>query len=244
MIGEVFHFILYQPIINLLIVIYLLLPVHDFGVAIATLTVLIRGALSPFTKKALHSQRKLQDLQPKLQELRKKHAKNPQEATRAMMALYKEHGINPFGGFLPILVQLPVLFALFYALRAIVGDPTAAFAKELYPIVPHPTAFSELSFGGLLNLSQKSMVLAIFAGLAQFMQSRLSFQKNTKLNTQKKGDFSHAMSVQMQYVFPVFLAVITASLPAGIALYIVVTTLFSVWQQHRLNKQFANTDTN
>lgn len=238
MIGNVFHIIFYQPIINLLIVIYLFLPVHDFGVAIATLTVLIRGALSPLTGKALQSQRKLQELQPKLAELRKKHKKNPQEATKAMMALYKEHKINPLGGFLPTVIQLPVLLALFYALRTIVGDPTAAFAHELYPAVPHPQFFSESSFGGLIDLSKKSIPLAVVAGAAQFIQSRLSFRTALK-NDSKKGEFANAMAVQMRYVFPFFLIVIAASLPAGIALYIVVTTIYSAWQQQRFNKKNA-----
>src|SRR5882672_4384449 len=113
-----FNTILVQPIFNLLALIYAF--VHDFGVAIIILTIIVRGALWPLVSRQLHSQRALQELQPELKRIKKEAAGDRTLEGQLTMELYKEREINPFASFLPLLIQLPIFFALFIVLKDIV----------------------------------------------------------------------------------------------------------------------------
>src|SRR3989344_3484895 len=106
MIQTLFRTVLYQPILNLFIGLYSLIP--DAGVAILLLTVLIKLLLYPLTAKSIEAQKSLTELQPKLEEIKKQHAGNQQMIAQETMKIYKEHKVNPFGSCLPILIQLPV----------------------------------------------------------------------------------------------------------------------------------------
>ncbi|MBI4133852.1 MAG: membrane protein insertase YidC [Candidatus Terrybacteria bacterium] len=234
----IFHTVFYQPILNVLVALYLFLPIRDLGIAIIFLTILVRIAFYPLTRSAMRSQGALQEIQPKIQELRQQHKDDPQTAGRAMMALYREHGINPFGSILPVLVQLPILFALFRVFLSGLTASPEALATDLYAFLPHPGALSPHSLMGAVDLTARSPILAGFAGIAQFVQSSLAFRplRNTSA---KKGDMTTMLSWQMRYLFPVMTVLFAASLPAGIALYWVVTTVFSVGQQLVFNRERA-----
>jgi YidC/Oxa1 family membrane protein insertase len=237
--GAFFHTILYQPIFNALVFLYEILPVRDFGIAIILLTIIIRFALLPLSVSALRSQTALREIQPQIKAIQdrvKKEKKNPQEATQEIMALYRAHGINPFQGFLPILVQLPILFALYRALFSTLAHRGATFTADLYPFVSPPTNFSLESFGGAVNLTSPSLLLAVFAGIAQFIQSHLAFRQSPQ-GKGGKGDFAAAMSFQMRFFFPIFTIFIVRLLPAGIAIYWIVTTMVSILQQLLLQKK-------
>lgn len=239
MISEIFNTIFYDPIFNLLLGLYEILPFADLGIAIVLFTILLRILLYPLTAKALRSQRLLQDLQPKLKEIRGKYKKQPQRVTQEMMRLYRENKVSPFGGFVPILIQFPILIALFYVLRGILETPDAAFAQHLYSFVSQPETFRVESFGGAVDLAGRSLILAVFTGIAQYIQSHLAFQKAPAKDKESKGDFANAMAFQMRYVFPVAIIGIGAVLPAGITLYLFVTTAFSAFQQVLFNRSFA-----
>jgi len=107
--------VFFLPLFNLLIGLYQL-PVVDFAVAIILFTVIIRFALAPLFVRQIRSQREMQRMQPLVREIQRKHKGNRQKITEETMALYKEHGVNQFGGCLPVLLQLPLLFALYQAL--------------------------------------------------------------------------------------------------------------------------------
>lgn len=231
--ASFFHIVFYQPILNALIGLYAVLPVHDLGLAIILLTIIIRVLLYPLSSNAFRSQAALRVVQPKIQELRKRFKGDPQRMTKETMALYREHHIRPLGGLLPILVQLPILFALFRALRSSLAGSSELLVTELYSFVPHPASLSTHAFGGLFDLTAHMFPLALVAGAAQFFQSSLAMQIQPK--SAKKGDFSSMMAVQMRYVFPIMTVFIVRILPAGIALYWVVTTLFSIVQQLQFN---------
>ena len=106
-----FYEVLYQPMVNILMFFYSI--VGDFGIAIILLTILIKILLYPLTKKQATSQHKMKKLQPKLKELKEKYPDNKEEQSRAMFKLYKDEGVNPVGGCLPLLIQLPILIALY-----------------------------------------------------------------------------------------------------------------------------------
>ena len=229
-IVTIFNESLARPLFNLLVWVYNVVPGSDFGVAIILVTILLRVILYPLSDKALRSQKALQALAPKIKELQKKY-KDKQEQSRAMMQFYKEHKVNPFSGCLPLLIQLPLLIALY---RVFLTGLEPESLNTLYSFIHNP-GMLEPVFLGIVNLAEPSHVLAILAGLAQFLQSKVMFQGNAMASG---SDFSKIMSKQMMYMMPLFMIFIAWNLPAGLALYWVTTMLFSLGQQMYINKTF------
>jgi len=224
-----FNTVLYQPLFNALILLYEHLPGRDFGMAVIVLTVLIRLLLYPLMMKSIKSQKVLTELQPKIQEIQNKYKENKERQAKEMMELYQKEKINPFGGCLPLLIQLPILIALYRVFWQGFQPETMTL---LYSFVPHPGTIDPY-FLGLVNLSQASLILALIAGVAQFFQSRMMMPKNRKpAGTDKTAQFSEMMQKQMLYLFPIFTVFILWRLPAAIAVYWIVTALFSIGQQH------------
>lgn len=216
--------ILYRPLFNALIFLYNIIPGHDFGVAIILLTLIIRFALYPLSQKSIKSQKELQVLQPKVKEIQEKYKGNREKQSVAMMELYKTHKVNPATGCLLLLAQLPILLALFSVFRHGL-DPQKLNA--LYSFVKNPGVINPL-FIGLINLSRANIILAVMAGIAQFFQTKMITPPTTGAGTDMAATFSR----QMIYIFPLVTIYIAASLPAGLALYWVVTTLFAIVQQY------------
>jgi YidC/Oxa1 family membrane protein insertase len=247
MIGNLFNTILYQPLFNALIFLYAYLPGHDFGVAIIILTVVIRLVLYPLMAQSIKSQKVLNELQPKIQEVQKKHQGDKQQQAKAMMDLYQKEKFNPFGGCLPMLIQLPLLIALYQVFWKGFQEGQLGF---LYSFVPNPGAINPM-FLGLVNLTQPNIIFAVLAGVFQFFQSKMMMparnasparnavstagwhsdaggpQKNDQM-----AQFSGMMQKQMIYLLPLFTVFILWKLPAAVGVYWLVTTLFSIVQQY------------
>lgn len=223
--------LLYKPLFNALIFIYNVLPVADMGLAIVALTVLIRLLLYPLSKKAVASQMALKEIQPQILEIQSKYKDNKQEQAKAMMALYQEKKINPFSGCLPILIQFPILIALY---QVFLGGFDPANFKELYSFISKP-AFINPLFLGLINLSQPNLIFAVLAGISQFFQTRMVIPAKPAV-AGDKGGFSQMMNQQMLYFMPIFTVFIATRLPAALALYWLVTNVFSIGQQYLFSK--------
>jgi YidC/Oxa1 family membrane protein insertase len=231
-----FNLLLYQPLFNALILLYEYLPGHDFGLAVIALTILIKIILYPLGSQGIRSQKKLSAVQPKLKEIQEKFKSDKEKQTRAVMDFYKKEKINPFSGCLPLLVQLPILIALFRVFWKGFGESQFEF---LYNFVPHPGQI-DLTFLGILNLAEASIVLALLNGLAQFFQAKMLSRRNTpSKQTDQKGrpDFSQMMQKQMLYFFPLFTVFILWRMPAAVGLYWLVTTLFTIGQQYIILKK-------
>ena len=227
--GNIFNLVLIQPLTNLLIWFYNVIPISDMGLAIVALTILIRLALFPSFQKSLRSQKQMQELQPKLAELREKHKGDKEAETKAIMEFYKQNKINPLASCLPLLVQLPILIALY---RVFLTGLNNNFAAMLYPFVNNPGSINT-HFLGLFELAKPNTAFAIIAGTAQFIQSKMMSAKNPKAQDQT----SRMMSAQMLYMIPVFTTIISLRLPAGVALYWIVTTLFAILQQYYIMRK-------
>lgn len=227
-----FNEFLYRPLLNLLIWLYQVIPGGDLGLSIVVLTILIRVLLLPFTHKALCSQRELQRIQPELFKIQKKYKGNREKQAQEIMKLYQSRGVNPLGGCLPMLIQLPILIALF---RVFINLKDTAL-NGLYSFVPNPGTINS-SFLGLVDLSQPHFGLAFLAGLFQYFQSRLAFSKkgSAALMQSQKG-LSQVMTTQMIYFMPVLTVLIAMRLPAALALYWAASTLFAVGQELYLHK--------
>jgi len=228
--GTAFNVILYQPLLNILVLFYLYIPGHDFGVAVIALTVLIKLIFYPLGSKAIRSQRALSALQPKMKEIQEKYKDNKEQQTKEMMALYKREKINPFSGCLPILIQLPVLLALY---RVFWYGLNPEQMTLLYNFVPLPGVINP-SFLGLVNLAEPSILLAVIAGILQFIQIRTSMPPK---KVTKGSNVSDHMQKQMQFFMPVFMVIILFKLPSAIGLYWVTTTIFTIIQQYCILKK-------
>ena len=162
------------------------------------------------------------------------------------MALYRKEKINPFSSFLPLLIQLPILIALFKVFWK--GFGPEELTTWLYNFIPHPGQI-KTSFLGILNLSEPSVILAILAGISQFFQTKMLVPASTKVSAglpastkvsagkphqSKKGkpDFFQMMQKQMLYFFPILTVFILLTLPSAIGLYWITTIVFSIAQQY------------
>ena len=227
---EIFNKVLFQPLFNALILLYNFLPGNDFGIAVIALTILIRLALYPLMAQSLKSQKVFSQLQPKIKEIQEKFKDNKSKQAEEMVNLYKEAKMNPLSGFLPLLIQLPLLIALYQVFWK--GLQPEAM-NNLYAFIPNMGQIDP-SFLGIINLSQASMFLAVLAGTFQFIQTKTMNPKSKKKG--KTNKMTDMMQKQMLYFFPFFTIVILLRLPAAIALYWIVTSLFSIGQQRSINK--------
>ncbi len=230
----VFHYVFYEPVYNILILIYH--AVGNFALAIVLLTLLIRGALFPLTRRQMASMRKTQELQPKLREIQAKHRGDPQATMDAQRALYKEHGVSMYGGCLPLLIQMPFLYSLFYAFETVLSNKQNALQamnNDIYPFLPHLTALPNPHFLWV-NLAKPDplFILPILAGVLTFIQMRMA------MPVRRPGgppDPTQQTTKSMQYVMPVFTFFLGTRFAAGLALYWTVSTGFSAAQQYLLS---------
>lgn len=226
--------LLFRPLFNLLVFLYNVVPGGDFGLAIILLTVIVRLVFFPLSVKALVSQKELGKLQPKIKELQEKHKNDKQALGRATMELYKEHKINPLGGCLPMLIQLPVLIALYSALNLGLKPESL---NALYSFVHNPGVIKQIAFG-LIDLTQKSPYLAILAGALQWVQSKQAVSLQAPTSKNEPASTTMQMSKQMLYFFPVMVIIIAWNLPTGLTLYWVTATLFSILEQFYIKRKF------
>jgi len=237
LIITIFDQVLYLPLFNALILIYNILPVHDLGIAIIILTVIIRLLLYPLSRKSIRSQKTLSQLHPQIKQIQEKY-QNKEEQARAMMELYQRYKINPMSGCLPLLIQFPILIALY---RVFFTGLDINQLSQLYNFVNRPESLN-LMFLGLINLSRPSIFLALIAGGLQFIQAKMinpsSVAKQLKNKKRKSGfDFSVLMNQQMTYFMPLITVFIALRLPAALPLYWIVVTLFGIIQQHLVARQ-------
>lgn len=231
-ISQIYNTVIYYPILNILVLLYDYLPIRDIGLSIIALTVIIRVILAPLMHKSLKSQKALSALQPKMNDLREKHKDDREAQAKAMLDLYKEHKVNPFSSCLPVLIQIPFLLAIFHVLRRTLNGESGSL-EGLYSFVPNPGSLDPYFFG-VINLAQSNIVFAVLAGLAQYWQSRIIIKWQGNSNNQDTT--TKMMNTQMMYVLPIITVVFAWTLPAGLPLYWIVTTLFAVGQQYYIQK--------
>jgi YidC/Oxa1 family membrane protein insertase len=219
---SIFYNLFYQPILNALGVLIILLPGQSFGGAIIILTVVINLLLLPLTHKMKKSQQKITEIQPHIDRIKKEFKDKKEEQAKRTLELYKQHGINPFSGFLLLLVQIPLFIALFKVLQT----SSESFKADLYTFLPDIPSFDP-SFLGFIDLSEPSILLAIIAALLQFIQGTLMLPPTTP-NQKSQTDFGSIMQKQMRYVMPVIVLVFGIRFPAALALYWTTLSLFAI----------------
>lgn len=262
---NLFQLLLVQPIINILVGIYsgltfLHIP-SSLGFSIILLTVVIRLILYPFTASQLKASRKMQQLTPHLSKLKEKHKGDAQRLQKETMALYKEHGVNPAAGCLPVVIQLPVIWALYYVLQHVVTFKLSEINNQLYFPSLHlahiwNTTFFGLSLGSkpselVTHVGPLILLIPLLTGVLQFIQTKMMFvqpapveSKELRIKNQggktkevkKEGaqDFATAFQTQSMYIFPVMIAFFSYTFPLGLSLYWNTFTIFGILQQYQL----------
>lgn len=228
--------VLYKPIFNTLIYFISILPSHSLGWAVILLTLVIKLILLIPNQKALQAQKKMQKVQPQLDALKKKYQNDPQRLAAETMEIWKKHKVSPMGSCLPILIQFPILIALFYVVRNGLGyiNPHLLYSG----LQGFDASLIETHFLGLDLTQVNIIVLPIVIGLLQFIQMKLSVGK--ALKNQPEGDTAAnpmlMMNKTMVYFMPVMIAVFTASVPAAVGFYWGTSTLFGIAQQLVVNR--------
>lgn len=243
---RVFRAFVSKPLLNLLVFIASLTPGYNLAVGIVVLTLIVKFLLFVPTQHGLEGQKKLQALQPKLDEIRRKHKGDQLKTNEETMKLWKEHKINPFQSCLPILIQFPILIGLFYAVRD--GSHLALSEHLLYaPYQNLPWTFGTNFFG--MDLLQPSVYLfPPLLVILQFLQMKLTFalaerKKKAKEGTSEKPKEKKPMSQQemqqkmMLYVLPLMIGFFAVKFPAAVSLYWGVSTLFAIGQQIVVNQR-------
>ncbi|MEI6378027.1 MAG: YidC/Oxa1 family membrane protein insertase [Candidatus Falkowbacteria bacterium] len=233
-----FNIIFYQPILNIVIYIYNIIPGHEIGLVIIVLAVLVKLATWPLNAKILKSQKMMNDLQPKLEELKKKYVDDKEGLSKAMMELYKAEKVNPFASCLPMLIQLPIFMAVYRVFR---DELSGKAITMLYPFVSHPGVINATAFG-FLSFDKPNLYLAVITAVAQFFQAKLMPMKPPA--TQGEGSKDESMAVmmnkQMLFISPILTFMFCATVPSGLAFYWLLITVLSIVQQkmifHSINK--------
>jgi YidC/Oxa1 family membrane protein insertase len=225
--------LIYNPIYNVLIWTAQHVTMQDVGLAVIVVTILIRFILMPLSKKSIMSQYKTRMLEPKLAAIKAKGLSKEEEA-RETFALYKAEGINPFSGCLYLLIQLPILFALYFVFMKGIFQP-----EHLYGALS--TDGLKETLLGLIDITKPYLPLAILAGITQSIQAFL-MPKPTSATTGKPGfqeQFAKSMHVQTRYVLPLIIIFVASKLVAAVALYWVVANTFSILQELYFRRQIV-----
>jgi YidC/Oxa1 family membrane protein insertase len=266
---NIFESLIVQPIFNLLMGLYSVIPGHDFGIALILFTILIRFALWPLVVRQLHQVKAMRKLQPELAKIKKATKGNKQLESMQMLELYKKHDVKPFRSILILLIQLPIFIALYQVIQIFttsrdqVSKFTYDFLEQIAPIkalIEHPEEFNEKLLGvvdltshaiGANGIDLFLIALAIIAAITQYIISK---QTSPTTSTKRfrdvmaeaangkqpdQAELNAVMMSKMIKFLPFFMLFIMLSLPGALALYYATSNIFAAIQQHYLLKKDA-----
>ncbi|MDQ5922845.1 MAG: Preprotein translocase subunit YidC [Patescibacteria group bacterium] len=233
MLHNIWNILLYKPLLNILAFLVSVMPGGDLGLAVVILTLFVKILLSPLSKKSIENQAKMNLLAPEMDAI-KKSGKSKEEQAKLTFELYKKHKTNPFSGCLLVLIQIPIIFALYYVFYKGINFDEGL----LYSFISAPENVNT-QFLGLLDIGQKSLILAVLAGISQYFQAYFMPKppKNKGDGNSFQENFARSMQIQMRYVFPFLVAFIAYSVSGAVALYWITSNIFSIGQQIYTNKK-------
>lgn len=239
MILDTLHAVLYVPLYNTLIFLVDKVPGHDVGIAVILITIIVRIILFPLSKRAVDSQLAMKKIAPEVEALKAKHKKDPVEQNKAIFALYKERGIHPLAGIGTLLLQLPILFALYYMF--VNGGLPEIKSDLLYSYVQAPESVN-MYFLGLVDMAAvHNLPLAILLAISQFFYSRLSMgkkQNDSPVEASLSQDMARNFDFQARYVMPLIIGGVGYFFPAVAALYLLTANIFMIGQEFLSGRRF------
>ncbi len=248
-IGEIFTVLLTQPITNLLVSSYQLFQFlhipYALGFSIIILTFIIRLVLYPFTASQIKTSKKMQDMAPHISNLKEKHKDDKKKQQEEMMKLYKEFGVNPAAGCLPVIIQIPIIWSLYHVLTVAVNINSVAKLKDINHLLYFDglklTRLWDVTFFGIplapspAELMPKMpliILVPILTGVLQLIFSKMMAPETAP--TGKQDDFQATFAKQSLFIFPIMIGFFSFRLPFGLSLYWNAFTVFGIIQQYFL----------
>ncbi len=226
MLHTIWNAVFYRPLYNLLLGFIAFMPNGDVGLAVILLTILVKLVLFPLTQKSIYSQLEMKALEPEIAAIKVKTT-DKAEQSKLTYALYKEKKVNPFSSCLLILIQLPIIIALYWVFLKGLGTGAAV----PYSFVHAPDTLN-MKFLGLFDIAKRSIVLAIVAGITQYIQGKLAQGRQSAPSGEgMSGQFAKTMQTQMLYVLPVMIVIIAYKVSAAVALYWITSNIFTIGQE-------------
>lgn len=241
MISQFFHVVFYQPLYNGLILLMGALPFVDAGIVVVLFTLLVKLLLFPLSQESVKAQLKMKQLEPEIKRLKQKHAHDKEKQAESVVALYRQNKLNPFGSILLIFIQFPIIFSLFFAFKN--GLPVADVGS-LYSFVAAPSSIN-MNFLGFVDITQKSILLAILVGFSAFLQMKVMSSKapanlpTTPKTSNPENDLAGSLQKQMRYMFPVMAAFAAYNISGAIGLYWITSNVFAIGQEIFLRKKLT-----
>jgi YidC/Oxa1 family membrane protein insertase len=229
--------VFYVPLYNGLIFLVALLPGRSAGAAVILLTVIIKLLLFPLSQKAAKFQLEMKAHEEEIRRIKEKYKKDKQAQGKAILDFYREKGINPFAGILPVFIQIPVVIALYYVFFK--GGLPSVDTGLLYSFVPVPEV--DMEFLGM-DIGGKSLVLAVLVGVTQYLQGRFAMPPLPPRSDAPsfQDDLARGMQVQMKYMLPLFMGFVSYAVSGAVALYFITSNLFMIGQEVYLRRKFKS----
>lgn len=239
MFTYIWHTFFFDPIYNGLVFFIDVVPNGDVGLAIVGTTIVVKFLLLPLSIKAAKSQKLMRELEPKLKAVKEKFKDKREEQAKAIMDLYKEAGLNPLSSIFLLFIQIPIIIALYFSVYSGGGVALPAINIDLlYSFIPTPET-ANMIFLGIVDITKKSLPLALLAGITQFIHAQLSIPKSepkTSSEPDFKADFARSMQMQMRYVLPLVIFFVAYTISAAIALYFTVSNLMMIAQEYVIRR--------
>ncbi|MBL1434139.1 membrane protein insertase YidC [Candidatus Wolfebacteria bacterium] len=230
MFSNIFHAIAYDPIYNFLVFLVDIIPGGSVGVAVILATVVVKIILFPLSLSAVRTQMVLKTVQPKIKEVQDRLKDKKEEMAKELMALYKKYKINPFSSLLLFIIQIPIIIALYLV-----------FLREAFPVINTDILYSfvpipeliNLDFFGFITVTDRSIVLALLAGITQFFQVRFAMPAPgpRKKDATMKEDMVRNLQLQLRFMMPVLITIFAYMISAVVALYFITSNLFAIGQE-------------
>jgi YidC/Oxa1 family membrane protein insertase len=232
----IWHTFFFDPVYNSLVFFIDVVRGGDIGIAIILTVVLVKVILLPLSLKAARTQLLMNEMSPKMEEIKKQYKDNREEQARRTLELFQEYKVNPFSSIFLLFLQIPIIIALYFAVYRGGGVPLPDINTGLlYSFIPSPDTVS-MYFLGMMDIAEKSIILAFLAGVTQFIHTRLSMPKlpprDPNAEPSFKDDFNRSLQLQMRYVMPVIIFIAAYTISAAIALYFTVSNIMSIAQEY------------
>ena len=230
----VFNEIFYRPLLNGLVFFTAVLPGRDLGLAVILLTLIIKIVTFPLTHKMLHTQKKMKAIEPEMKKIYAQN-QNKEKQAEALMALYRAHGVSPFSGFFALLIQMPLLIALYQVFWKGIPFP----GSEIYSFIASPETVNTL-FLGFIQLTEPSVGLAALSAASQYFQAKLTMPPGDATAKSGGDNTQRVLQFQMTYFFPILIFFIAFKLPAAVSLYWTAMNVFAIIHEAVVRKQAAS----
>ena len=229
-----FHQLFYKPMYNILVFILDILPTHDVALAVIVLTVFIKIVLLPLSHKMFKTQIIQRKIQPLINKIQEEYKDNRQMLGVKMLEIYKEYKLNPFSSILLMIIQIPIVFALYFVF-ANGGLPNINMA-DLYSFTPNVDTINHILYG--VDFTKANIMVGLLAALFQYIQIRLSLQNMTPVDKNKPNKdlkpeemMQKQMGFMMKYFIPILIFVASLKVSAAVALYWIVSSVFMIAQE-------------